>query len=123
MHRDDWDELGGATPDPAEATSINGRFKDTPDLITSADLVATDADSRVALWTAPALKLEFPHNWPAVFKESPTLKGLINKKMLNGTRCRAVSLSLAICAVSACSPSNFCSGRMKCKSETRKLAP
>ena len=67
----DWQPIAddGA---PAGANA-QGRWLDQ-----AADLVATDADSRVALWTAPALKLEFPHNWPAVFKESPTLKGLIH---------------------------------------------
>jgi hypothetical protein len=34
----DWDELGGASPDPAEEESINGRFKRVPDLITATDV-------------------------------------------------------------------------------------
>ena len=34
----DWDELDGATPDPAAADSINGRFKDGTDLIQDADI-------------------------------------------------------------------------------------
>ena len=72
------------------AANAEGRWLDQ-----AADLIATDADGRVALWTAESLTLEFPRNWPTVFKESPTLKGLINKKMLNGTRCRAVSLTAA----------------------------
>ena len=37
----------------------------------------------------PALR-GFPRNWPEVFKESPSLRKFINKR-LKGTRCRAVS--------------------------------
>ena len=39
--------------------------------------------------------LTFPSNWPAVFKESAVLKGLINKSKLKGVRCRAISPSAA----------------------------
>ena len=38
----DWDELGGATPDPDEEASINGRFKRTPDLITATEVQGFD---------------------------------------------------------------------------------
>lgn len=60
-------------------------------LTETADLVATDADARVALWTGASLKVAFPRNWPAAFKESAALKGLLNKSMLKGLRCRAVA--------------------------------
>ena len=59
-------------------------------LCESADLVATDAAGRVALWTGDALPAIFPRNWPASFKSSKPLKTLIGKSMLNGSRCRAV---------------------------------
>lgn len=38
--------------------------------------------------------MEFPHNWPAVFKESVRLRTLVNKR-LRGTRCRAVEPATA----------------------------
>lgn len=60
-------------------------------LCESSDLVATDAASRVALWTGDALPAIFPRNWPAAFKDSRALKALLNKSMLKGLRCRAIT--------------------------------
>ena len=59
-------------------------------LAEAADLVATDADTRTALWTADSLALCFPRGWPAVFKQSAVLSKLVNKSMLKGVRCRAI---------------------------------
>ena len=55
------------------------------------DVHATDAEGRIALWSAERVPAAFPRNWPAVYKESKALKGLLNKAMLKGLRCRAVS--------------------------------
>ena len=83
-----WAPLNeGGAPAGAGAT---GRW-----VAEAADLVATDPDGRVALWSADALPCCFPRGWPAVFKESQALKQLINKSMLKGQRCRAVSHSAA----------------------------
>ncbi|KAL1523208.1 hypothetical protein AB1Y20_018160 [Prymnesium parvum] len=59
-------------------------------LCTAEDVVATDADARVALWSSPRLPLCFPRRWPEVFDDSPPLKALLHKSMLHGERCRAV---------------------------------
>ena len=67
------------------AAGTTGRW-----LTESADIVATDADARVAAWSAASLPLIFPRDWPAVFSRSGTLKRLVNKSMLKGSRCRAV---------------------------------
>lgn len=58
-------------------------------LTEAADLVATDADARVAMWSADRLPTSFPRDWPAAFKSEP-LRRLLNKSLLKGTRCRAV---------------------------------
>ena len=67
------------------AAGTTGRW-----LTESADIVATDADARVAAWSAASLPLIFPRDWPAIFSWSGALKRLVNRSMLKGTRCRAV---------------------------------
>ena len=62
-------------------------------LDSESDLVATSPAGKEEALTAASLPLSFPRSWPAVFKESATLKQLINKKGLNGVRCRAVVLT------------------------------
>ena len=69
----------------AAAAGSSGRW-----LTEGSDLVGTDAEARVALWSADRLPLAFPRDWPAVFKNNATLKAMLNKKMLCGVRCRAV---------------------------------
>ena len=88
MSDKEWQPL--APDGSAAAANAEGCWLDQ-----AADLIATDADGRVALWTAAALPMCFPRGWPAVFKESTPLKSLINKSMLKGVRCRAVSLTAA----------------------------
>ena len=61
-------------------------------LSTSDDVVATDADGRVALWSADALPLCHPRDWPAAFRSCAPLKELVNKKGLRGTRCRSCAI-------------------------------
>ena len=57
-------------------------------LVDESDLVTTrPADAEAST----ELHLGFPRNWPAVFKQNATLKGLINHE-LRGTRCRAVAM-------------------------------
>ena len=68
----------------AAAAGASGRW-----LTEGSDLVGTDAEARVALWSADRLPLAFPRDWPAVFKQNATLKAMLNKKMLCGVRCRA----------------------------------
>ena len=69
----------------AAAAGVCGRW-----LTEGSDLVGTDAEARVALWSADRLPLAFPREWPAVFKQNATLKAMLNKTMLCGVRCRAV---------------------------------
>jgi hypothetical protein len=71
------------TAEPA-AYSTSGRW-----LTEASDLVATDAEARIAMWSADRLPVCFPRDWPAAFK-SEALKRLLNKSMLRGARCRAV---------------------------------
>ena len=73
---------------PAEPAGAAGCWLDVAD-----DLIATDAATQVEMESAPSVPLAFPSNWPAVFKESATLKALLNKKMLKGVRCRVIGLS------------------------------
>ena len=61
-------------------------------LSTSDDVVATDADGRVALWSADALPLCHPRDWPAAFRSCAPLKALVNKQGLRGTRCRSCAI-------------------------------
>ena len=75
------DEVGA----PA-AVGTRGRWLNASD-----DVYATDAEGRIALWSAERLPAAFPRDWPAVYKESKALKSLLNKSMLKGLRCRAVS--------------------------------
>ena len=77
------------------ADGANGRWLDCAD-----DFVSTD--TRFFRPSAERQALDFPENWPAVFKESPKLKSLINKQ-LRGTRCRVVGPpSSADSAAAAC---------------------
>ena len=74
------------TPDGAPAPANSTGYW----LSQGEDLVATDANGRVALWSADSLPTCFPRGWPNVFKESAVLKQFVNKSQLKGVRCRAV---------------------------------
>lgn len=80
MH--DWEPRTG-TAEPA-ANGIPGRW-----LTEASDLVGTDAEARIAMWSADRFAVCFPREWPAAFTSEP-LKRLLNQSMLKGTRCRAV---------------------------------
>ena len=62
-------------------------------LDSESDLISTSPEGKTDALTAVSLPLAFPRNWPSVFKESVALKTLVNKKNLNGVRCRAVELT------------------------------
>ena len=62
-------------------------------LDSESDLISTSPEGKTDALTAISLPLAFPRNWPSVFKESVALKTLVNKKNLNGVRCRAVELT------------------------------
>ena len=50
-----------------------------------------DASDIIGQQLRPAVHVGFPRNWPAVFKQSPTLKALVNGE-LKGVRCRAIAI-------------------------------
>ena len=62
-----------------------GRWLDEADVLSSnigASVESTIADN--------SLRFDFPRNWPAAFKNSAALKGLVNRE-LKGSRCRAIT--------------------------------
>ena len=104
---------------PALPTGTAGLWLDD-----SGDLIATDAATQIEVESAPSVDLAFPSNWPAVFKESATLKDLVNKNKLRGVRCRAVSLSAAPTAAAraAASASNVDLQPLHSFSNAKKLS-
>jgi tetratricopeptide (TPR) repeat protein len=58
----------------------------------SADVIASDHETRAAVCSGEPVVLAFPRDWPAAFTETAALRRLVNKS-LRGTRCRAVDLA------------------------------